>query len=116
MVLQEIKDILEADFVVGEEGSNMEVEMACGADLLSDVLTFSKSHSLLLTGLTNPQVIRTAQITEIAAICFVRGERPDTETVALAKAKGIPLLCTDLPMYESCGRLYTHGLAGCSSA
>jgi predicted transcriptional regulator len=88
--------------------------MACGADLLSDVLAFTKSGSLLLTGLIHPQVIRTAEIAEIKAVCFVRGKRPPTETVKLAKEKDIPLLCTSLPMYESCGRLYGSGLPGCS--
>ena len=90
--------------------------MACGADLMSDVLAFTKSDSLLLTGLTNPQVIRTAEIAEIKAVCFVRGKRPQAETVALAQEKGIPLLCASLPMYESCGRLYGSGLPGCSDS
>ena len=90
--------------------------MACGSDLMSDVLAFIKPDSLLLTGLTNSQTIRTAEIAEIRAICFVRGKRPQPESVELAREKGIPLLCTKLPMYESCGRLYRGGLLGCSEA
>jgi hypothetical protein len=78
------------------------------------VLAFTKSESLLLTGLTHPQVIRTAEIAEIKAICFVRGKRPPDETVDLAKKRGLPLLCTSLLMYESCGRLYNRELPGCS--
>lgn len=114
MILQEIKDILEAEFLVGEESLDLELKMACGADLLSDVLAFTKSGSLLLTGLTHPQVIRTTEVAEIKAICFVRGKHPLSETIELAKEKGVPVLCTALPMYESCGRLYKHGLVGCS--
>jgi predicted transcriptional regulator len=114
MTLKEVRNILEAELLVGEESLDLEFKMACGADLLSDVLAFTKSGSLLLTGLTHPQVIRTTEVAEIKAICFVRGKRPPGETIELAKEKGVPVLCTALPMYESCGRLYKHGLAGCS--
>ncbi len=114
MVLREVKEILEAELLTGEDGLDVEIRMACGADLMSDVLAFSKSESLLLTGLTNPQVVHTAEIAEIKAVCFVRGKRPPTETVELAGDRGIPLLCTSLPMYESCGRLYNHNVPGCS--
>ncbi|MCH7556822.1 MAG: hypothetical protein IIB56_05120 [Planctomycetes bacterium] len=114
MILKEVKEILEAEVLVGEESLDIDIIMACGADLLSDVLAFTKSESLLLTGLTHPQVIRTAEIAEIKAICFVRGKRPPDETVDLAKKRGLPLLCTSLLMYESCGRLYNRELPGCS--
>ena len=114
MTLAEVRDVLGAEVVVGEDSLDLEIGMACGADLLSDVLAFAKSQSLLLTGLTNSQVIRTAEVAEIKAICFVRGKRPQAETVDLAKERDVPLLCTRLPMYESCGRLFSRGLAGCS--
>ena len=114
MILKDIRDKLEAEVLVGQDSLGLEIKMACGADLLSDVLTFTKSGSLLLTGLTHPQVIRTAEVAEIGAVCFVRGKRPLSGTIELAKEKGIPLLCTSLPMFESCGRLYGSGLAGCS--
>ncbi len=114
MKLKQISEILEAEILVGEASIDLEVEMVCGADLLSDVLAFTKSGSLLLTGLTHPQVIRTAEIAEVKAVCFVRGKRPPDETIELAKGRDIPLLCTPLLMYESCGRLYSHALPGCS--
>ncbi len=114
MVLRKIKEILEAELMTSEDGLDVEIQMVCGADLLSDVLAFSKSESLLLTGLTNPQVIHTAEIAEIKAVCFVRGKRPQVETIEMAKDKGIPLLCTCLPMFEACGRLYNHKVLGCS--
>ncbi len=113
-MLKQIKEILEAEVLVGADSLDLDITMACGADLLSDVLAFTKSGSLLLTGLTHPQVIRTAEIAEIKAVCFVRGKRPPDETVDLAKKRGLPLLCTSLPMYESCGRLYGSDLPGCS--
>jgi predicted transcriptional regulator len=114
MRLKQVGKILEAEVLVGEESLDIDITMACGADLLSDVLAFTKSGSLLLTGLTHPQVIRTAEIAEIKAVCFVRGKRPPDETVDLAKKRGIPLLYTSLLMYESCGRLYSRNLPGCS--
>ncbi len=114
MVLRKVKEILEAELLTDKDGLDVEIQMACGADLMSDVLAFSKSESLLLTGLTNQQVVHTAEIAEIRAVCFVRGKRPPTETVELAGDRGIPLLCTSLPMYESCGRLYNHNVPGCS--
>ncbi len=92
MKLQQVKEILAAEVLVGEESLDLDITMACGADLLSDVLAFTKSESLLLTGLTHPQVIRTAEIAEIKAVCFVRGKRPPDETIDLAKEISIPLL------------------------
>jgi predicted transcriptional regulator len=81
---------------------------------MSDVLAFAKPGSLLLTGLTNPQVVRTAEMADLRAICFVRGKKPEKETIEMAESKDIPLLVTPLPMFESCGRLYREGLPGCS--
>lgn len=92
---------------------DIEIKMGCGCDLMSDVLAFAKSNTILLTGITNPQVVRTGEMVGIKAICFVRGKMPQDETIALAKEIGIPLLKTNLPMYESCGRLYQAGLPGC---
>ena len=78
---------------------------------MSDVLTFRGPGSLLLTGLTNPQVIRTAEMSDFAAVCFVRGKKPQPETIQLAEDKGVLLLVTLLSMYECCGRLYGEGLS-----
>lgn len=114
MTLREIRGILEAEVLVGEEFLDREIWYACGSDLLSDVLAFAKEHALLLTGLTNSQVIRTAEMIDLLGIVFVRGKRPEHSTIELAALKGIPLLTTRLPMYESCGRLYLKGLKGCS--
>ena len=114
MTLQEIKEILSAQVIVAPRDFQVNIKMACGCDLMSDVLAFTKEESLLLTGLTNLQVVRTAEMANVIALVFVRGKEPDRETVALAMEKNIPILLTDLPMYEACGRLYRGGLPGCS--
>lgn len=114
MTFEDVREILEAEVIVGRDLLDQEARMACGSDLMSDVLSFAKSGSLLLTGLTNPQVVRTAEMAELAAICFVRGKKPDQETIEMAKSRNIPLLTTPLPMFESCGRLWKQGLPGCS--
>jgi predicted transcriptional regulator len=114
MNLQEVREILEARVLVGSGLEKIEVRMGCGADLMSDVLAFTKTGALLLTGLTNAHVIRTSDMVDIKAICFVRGKLPLEETVRLAEEGGLPLLTTELPMFEACGRLYREGLKGCS--
>lgn len=114
MKLSDIERILEAELISKTGLRQKEIQMACGSDLMSDVLSFVKSESLLLTGLINPQVVRTAEMADLGAICFVRGKKPDHEVIKMAEAKNIPLLTTPLPMFESCGRLYQAGLPGCS--
>ncbi|UCC97037.1 MAG: hypothetical protein JSW66_14470 [Phycisphaerales bacterium] len=114
MKLKEIEKILGAEIITGAELREKNIEMACGSDLMSDVLSFMKSESLLLTGLTNLQVVRTAEMSDLAAVCFVRGKKPDREIIEMAESKNIPLMTTPLPMFESCGRLYQEGLSGCS--
>jgi len=87
--------------------------LVLASDLMSDVLTSIIEGSLLVTGLVHQQVVRTAEMSGIAAICFVRGKMPPQETVQLAKEKNIPLFATELSMYEACGRLHKRGLHGC---
>ncbi|OPY04199.1 MAG: DRTGG domain protein [Syntrophorhabdus sp. PtaB.Bin184] len=113
MNLQQVKDILDADVIVGNDQLEMEVKTAFGADLMSDVLAFAKPGSLLLTGLTNPQIIRTSDVLDIAAIILVRGKRPLPETIQLAEELRIPLLSTKYILFESVGRLYAQGIRGC---
>ena len=89
---------------------NCEIFGAMGADLMSDVLASIKPEAALLTGLCNPQVVRTATIADIRAIVFVRGKYPDPDTVLLANEENIPLIITDLGLFEACGILYQAGL------
>ncbi len=115
MKLKEIITILEAELITKEAGSKGEINMVCASDLMSDVLTFSKSNSLLLTSLNNLHTVRTAEMTEIYAVCFVHGKKPFGETVELADKNRISLLTTKLSMYSACGRLYEAGLQGCNN-
>jgi predicted transcriptional regulator len=112
--LNEVQQVLNAEVVCGWECLDKDIETVCGADLMSDVLAFTKEKTLLLTGLTNIQVIRTADMSDLVGIVFVRGKRPGLEVIQLAKMKSIPLFITDLPMYEACGQLFSVGLEGCS--
>lgn len=112
MTISEIKNILDARFLCLEERADLEVHTACGADMMSDVLAFVKDQALLITGLTNPQVVRTAEMMDIVCICFVRGKEPTEDVIELAKDKGIVLLATDERMFPACGKLYEKGLSG----
>jgi hypothetical protein len=114
MMLRELADILQAEELCNTKGDNVQIEIACGCDLMSDVLRHAKAQCLLLTGLTTPQTVYTAEMADIKAICYVRGKRPQQDVINLAKSKGIILLATTLPMFESCGKLYKHGIKGCS--
>ena len=113
MTLREVKEILDADVFVGHDQLDKEVKTAFGADLMSDVLAFAKTGSMLLTGLTNPQIVRTSNILDIAAIIIVRGKQPLSETVRLAEELKIPLLTTKYILFETAGRLYMKGIVGC---
>lgn len=113
MKLREVLEIIDGKTISENVDLDMEVQMGCGADLMSDVLAFTHEGTLLMSGLTNPQVVRTAEMAGIKAIVFVRGKIPPPETVALAKEKGIPLLASKYTMFETCGRLYKAGLPSC---
>lgn len=110
MKLSQVKELLNAKVLTGEEFIEKEVKSACGCDLMSDVLAFVKDRALLLTGLINPQVIRTAEMMDIEAIIFVRGKEPDDSIIGMAKMKNIVLMSTDYPLYSACGMLYSEGL------
>lgn len=112
MKLNEVQQILDAKILCGEKRLEEEVNSACGCDLMSDVLAFVKDKALLLSGLVNPQVIRTAEMMDISAIVFVRGKMPDENTLRLADEKNMIIFSTELPLYISCGRLYSKGLTG----
>ena len=113
MKLKEVTRILNAKKawnIACADCADREVESCYASDLISDLLTFTGRKPLLLTGLTNTQVIRAAEILDLVAICFVRNKMPDANTVKLAQEKDIPLFISPLLMYESCGLLYAEGL------
>lgn len=113
MKLNKVQQILHASVAVAPPNwMDAEVISACGSDLMSDVLAFVKNQALLLTGLVNPQVIRTAEMMDMKAIVFVRGKSPSEEVTALAEKLGMTILTTELPLYIACGKLYANGLSG----
>lgn len=112
MTINNIKEILGAKMIVGEEWEDREVHTACGSDMMSDVLAFMKDQSVLLTGLCNLQVIRTCEMMDIICIVFVRGKLPDDAMIEMAKEKGIAILSSGHRMFSACGMLYENGLRG----
>ena len=111
MVVKDIIDILQGE-VICEGDLNQEIKTACGSDMMSDVLAFVKDQSVLLTGLVNPQVVRTAEMMDMACIVFVRGKIPDDSIISLAQTRGITLIKTRYRMFTACGLLYANGLSG----
>ena len=112
MKIQKIKELLEARVLCGEGNLEGEVHSACGCDMMSDVLAYVKDQAVLLTGLCNPQVVRTAMMMDMRCIVFVRGKSPSADIIALAEDAGIVILSTDKRMYVACGVLYEAGLHG----
>ena len=102
--------LLEGQIFSGEEKASLEIASACGADLMSDVIAFVKDRVILLTGLVNPQVIRTATLLDIHAVIFVRGKTPTRDMIEMAKEAEIILGGTKLPLFLACGKLYEAGL------
>ncbi len=112
MKLSEVRDILKADVLYGEDKLDREVTSACGSDFMSDVLAYVKNQALLLTGLVNPQVVRTADMMDMKCITFVRGKKPDENVLALAMERDMVIMSTPMRMYDACGKLYVSGLQG----
>lgn len=110
MKLSQVREILEARLICGDDEHDEEILSACGSDMMSDVLAFVKDQSVLLTGLVNQQVVRTAEMMDMCCIVFVRGKTPDAAMIELAEQRGLVIMSTDYRMYEACGRLYTAGL------
>ncbi len=115
MTIEDIREALGARYVTGEESKGREVHSACGSDMMSDVLAFVKDQAVLLTGLCNPQVIRTAEMMDIICIVFVRGKVPDENMIEMAKERNITLITSGHRMFSACGILYEKGLRGGST-
>ena len=112
MKISTIKDLLEADVICNEENLGKHVYSACGSDMMSDVLAYVKDQAVLLTGLVNSQVIRTAEMMDMKCVVFVRSKNPTAEMISLAQESGIVLLASKKRLYEACGILYSNGLVG----
>ena len=110
MKIEQIVHLLNGELLTKHNDEGKEVSGAMGADLMSDVLASILPEAALLTGLCNPQVVRTALIADIRAIIFVRGKYPAKETMKIANDENIPLITTTHGMYEACGILHKAGL------
>ena len=110
MRLDEVARLVGAKVYTGEELLDVDIDSAFASDMMSDVLAYAQDQALLLTGLNNPQAVRTALMLDMSCILFVRGKEPAEEVVSLAKLSHIAVLSTALTMYEASGRLYEAGL------
>jgi predicted transcriptional regulator len=110
MKLSEVKRILDAKVLCREEMLEDEVFSVCGSDLMSDVLAFVKDQAVMLTGLVNQQVVRTAEMMDMMCIIFVRGKEPNESIINLARERGLIIMTTEHTMYVACGLLYSNGL------
>lgn len=109
MTIREIARVLDAEILCGHDNADARVTGICACDLMSDVLAFAQPGGFLLTGLTNPQVIRTAEMSDLKGVCFVRNKTPQEETIDLAREKEIVVLASNCFMYEASGRLHRSG-------
>ncbi len=112
MTINDVKEFLGAEIICREDLLSTAVSTACGSDMMSDVLAFVKEQAVLLTGLVNPQVVRTAEMMDMHCIVFVRGKRPDLNMIEMAEDRDMVMLCTELEMFTACGKLYEAGLRG----
>jgi predicted transcriptional regulator len=112
MTVRTIAQVLDANIYLGADQLDLEVQSACGADLMSDVMAFVKEKVVLLTGLVNPQSLRTAELLDIRVVVFVRGKKPTEDLVDMARENGMILMSTKYSMFLACGRLYEAGLRG----
>jgi predicted transcriptional regulator len=114
MKLAEIKEILQCQVLTGEEDLSIDISQVVASDGMSEILAFAKSKELMITGLTNIQSIRTADIAGVSAVIYCRGKRPDKKVIEFATQRRIPVLVTDMVMFDICGILYNRGLKGVS--
>ena len=114
MKIRRIAELLDAQVLCGEENLDGEVQSACGCDMMSDVLAFVKEQAVLITGLCNPQVMRTAEMLDLMCVAFIRGKKPTEEMVEMAKEEGMVVLVSNFGMFNACGKLYSAGAhSGC---
>lgn len=112
MTIRDVMNIVEGTMLCGDDMLDQPVDTACGSDLMSDVLAFVKDKTVLITGLINPHVVRTAEMLDITCIVFSRGKQPSSEILEMAAEAGIGVISTRMTTYTACGELYVHGLPG----
>ena len=114
MTLQEVKDLLQCHVLNGADALKLDVTQVVASDGMSEILAFAKSRELMITGLTNIQSIRTADIAGVSAVVYCRGKMPDKKVIEFAREKHLPVLITKMGMFDICGILYSKGLKGVS--
>ena len=110
MTVKEIAQILDAQWLCGQEEGDRVVHYAFASDMMSDVLAYVQEDTVLLTGLVNSQSVRTAEMLDLPCVVFVRGKNPHQDAILRARELGMVALSTQYTMYESCGKLYTAGM------
>ena len=112
MTIAEVINIVDGTLLTSPDRLSMQVDTACGSDLMSDVLAFVKDKTVLITGLINTHVIRTAEMLDITCIVFSRGKQPNEEMLEMAEEAGITVVSSKMTTYTACGELYLRGLPG----
>jgi len=110
MKLKDVAEMLNGKVVSGNEHLEKEVEYAFSSDLMSDVLTIQKDNLILLTGLANVQALRTAEMSDISCIVFVRNKKVNADMLKLGKESGIVLIECPSSMFRASGVLFSNGL------
>lgn len=113
MTLKEVQDILNAEVLCGEHLPDREVKTAFACDLISEMLSFASSDTLLITSLTNPHVIHTAEVMDAIGVVFVGGKNPSGDIINNLDHGSIPFLSTPLLIFNACGLLFSNGVEGC---
>lgn len=108
--LAEIRDLLDCEVICGGHRLDLVVTECFAADLMSDVLAFSKPHVLLITGLSGIQSVHTADVAELAGILFVHHKHPSQQVLDLARERNLPVLSTPHHMFDACAALAARGL------
>ena len=112
MTIGDMVQILHAKVLRGEEKLDQPVYTACCSDLMSDVLAFVNEKTVLITGLTNPHVVRTADMLDLKCLVFARGKVPSDDILEAADEQGLVVITTRETAFTACGLLYSNGLRG----
>ncbi len=112
MTIREVMEIVDGKVLVGGDRLDERVDTACGSDLMSDVLAFVDEKTVLITGLTNPHVVRTSEMLDLKCLVFVRGKVPSDDILEAAEEQGLVVITTKATAFSACGMLYAEGLRG----
>ena len=112
MTIADMGSVLNAKVLIGADRLDTPVYTACCSDLMSDVLAFVDEKTVLITGLTNPHVVRTSEMLDLKCIVFARGKIPTDDILESADEQGLVVLATKQTAFSTCGMLYEMGMRG----